>query len=132
MGFVLFVVVVMGLVWLLLLDLFDVIGELVGGVEVEYIGVWLVVLWLVWMVIILVLVGVIVIFYLGGWLGLWLFVWVWSVIKILVVVVVMLSVGCYMLCICEVCYLVLSWKLGILLVLVNIFVVGVIVLVVLI
>ena len=130
MGFILFVVAAMGLAWLPPLDLPDATGELAGGVEAEYTGVRLAVLRLARMVIILALAGATVTFYLGGWLGPWLPPWAWSAIKILAVAASMLSVGRYMPRIREARYLALSWKLGISLALANIFVVGVIALVV--
>ena len=129
-GFVLFVVAAMGLAWLPPLDLPDATGELAGGVEAEYTGVRLAVLRLARMVIILALAGATVTFYLGGWLGPWLPAWAWSAIKILAVAAAMLSIGRYMPRIREARYLALSWKLGISLALANIFVVGVIALVV--
>jgi len=129
-GFVLFVVAAMGLAWLPPLDLPDATGELAGGVEAEYTGVRLAVLRLARMVIILALAGATVTFYLGGWLGPWLPAWAWSTIKILAVAAAMLSIGRYMPRIREARYLALSWKLGISLALANIFVVGVIALVV--
>ena len=78
----------------------------------------------------LALAGATVTFYLGGWLGPWLPPWAWSAIKIMLVAAAMLGVGRYMPRIREARYLALSWKLGISLALANIFIVGVIALVV--
>lgn len=129
-GFVLFVVAAMGLAWLPPLDLPNAPGELAGGVEAEYTGVRLAVLRLARMVIILALAGATVTFYLGGWMGPWLPAMAWSGIKILLVAAAMLGIGRYMPRIREARYLSLSWKLGISLALANIFLVGVIALVV--
>jgi len=130
LGFVLFVVAALGLAWLPPLDLPVAPGDLAGGVEAEYTGVRLAVLRLARMLIILALAGAIVTFYLGGWLGPWLPPWAWSAIKILAVTSAMLLAGRYVPRIREARYLALSWKLGISLALINIFLVGVIALVV--
>ncbi len=129
-GFVLFVIAAMGLAYLPPLDLPLAPGDLAGGVEAEYTGIRLGVLRLGRMVVILSLAGATVTFYLGGWLGPWLPPWAWSAIKILVVTAAMLGAGRYMPRIREARYLALSWKLGISLALANIFLVGVIALVV--
>ncbi len=129
-GFVLFVIAAMGLAYLPPLDLPLAPGDLAGGIEAEYTGIRLGVLRLGRMVVILSLAGATVTFYLGGWLGPWLPPWAWSAIKILVVTVAMLVAGRYMPRIREARYLALSWKLGISLALANIFLVGVIALVV--
>jgi NADH-quinone oxidoreductase subunit H len=129
-GFVLFVIAAMGLAYLPPLDLPLAPGDLAEGIEAEYTGVRLGILRLGRMVVILSLAGATVTFYLGGWLGPWLPPWAWSAIKILVVTVAMLVVGRYMPRIREARYLALSWKLGISLALANIFLVGVIALVV--
>lgn len=129
-GFVLFVVAAQGLAWLPPLDLPNASGDLAGGVEAEYTGVRLAVLRLARMVIILALAGAIVTFYLGGWLGPWLPGWAWSAIKILIVTTAMLTAGRLVSRVREARYLAVSWKLGISLALANIFLVGVIALVV--
>jgi len=130
LGFVLFVLAAMGLAWLPPLDLPNAPGDLAGGVEAEYTGVRLAVLRLARMVIILALAGAIVTFYLGGWLGPWLPGWAWSVIKMLVVTTVMLTTGRLVPRVREADLLAAGWKLGIPLALANIFLVGVIALVV--
>ncbi|MBA3910741.1 MAG: NADH-quinone oxidoreductase subunit H [Rhodobacter sp.] len=129
-GFVLFVIAAIGLAWLPPLDLPDATGELAGGVEAEYTGVRLAVLRLGRLVVILALAGATVTFYLGGWLGPWLPPAAWSAIKTLIVAALMLSAGRYLPRIREERYLALSWKLGVSLALANIFLVGVIALVV--
>jgi len=129
-GFVLFVVAAMGLAWLPPLDLPNAPGDLAGGIEAEYSGARLAVLRLARMVIILVMAGATVTFYLGGWLGPWLPPVVWSAIKVLAVTAAMLSAGRLVPRVREARYLAVSWKLGISLALTNIFLVGVIALVV--
>jgi len=130
LGFALFVTAAMGLCWLPPLDLPTASGDLAGGIEAEYTGVRLAVLRLARMVIILALAGAIVTFYLGGWLGPWLPEWAWSGVKILIVAGLMVSAGRLVPRVREARYLELSWKLGIPLALTNIFLVGVIALVV--
>ena len=129
-GFVLFVVAAMGMAWLPPLDLPNAPGDLGGGVEAEYTGVRLAVLRLARMVIVLALAGATVTFYLGGWLGPWLPAWAWSALKILIVAGLMLTAGRLVPRVREARYLAVSWKLGISLALANIFLVGVIALVV--
>jgi NADH-quinone oxidoreductase subunit H len=130
LGFVLFVVAAMGLAWLPPLDLPSAPGDLAGGFEAEYTGVRLAVLRLARMVIILAMAGAIVTFYLGGWLGPWLPAWAWSAVKILLVTTAMLTAGRLVPRVREARYLAISWKLGISLALTNIFLVGVIALLV--
>tara|TARA_R110002167_G_scaffold60000_12_gene169916 strand:+ start:511 stop:1398 length:888 start_codon:yes stop_codon:yes gene_type:complete len=129
-GFVLFIVAAMGLAWLPPLDLPTAPGDLAGGIEAEYTGVRLAVLRLARMVIILALAGATVTFYLGGWLGPWLPAWAWSALKILAVAAAMLIFGRCVPRVREARYLAVSWKLGISLALANIFLVGVIALLV--
>jgi len=129
-GFVLFVLAAMALAWLPPLDLPNATGDLAGGFEAEYTGARLAVLRLARMVIILAMAGAIVTFYLGGWLGPWLPGWLWSVIKILVVTTAMLTTGRLLPRVRESDLLAAGWKLGIPLALANIFLVGVIALVV--
>ena len=130
LGFVLFWIAAMGLAWLPPLDLTNAPGELAGGFEAEYTGARLAVLRLARMVIILALAGAIVTFYLGGWLGPWLPDWLWSVIKMLIVTTLMLTTGRLVPRVRESYFLAAGWKLGIPLALANIFLVGVIALVV--
>ena len=129
-GFALFVVAAMGLAWLPPLDMPTAPGDLAGGIEAEYTGVRLAVLRLARMTVILALAGATVTFYLGGWLGPWLPAPVWSGLKILLVAGLMVSAGRLVPRVREARYLALSWKLGIPLALTNIFLVGVIALVV--
>ncbi len=129
-GFVLFVVAALGLAYLPPFDLPLAPGELAGGVEAEYTGARLAVIRLGRMVVIVALAGATVTFYLGGWLGPWLPGWAWSAIKTLAVTALMLAAGRYMPRIREERFLALCWKLGIPLALANIFIVGVIALVV--
>lgn len=129
-GFVLFVIAAMGVAWLPPIDLPTGGGDLAGGVEAEYTGARLAVLRLARLVIIVALASAAVTFYLGGWLGPWLPGWVWTALKTLAVAAGMLALGSRLPRLREAKYLELSWKLGITLALANIFLVGVIALVV--
>ena len=130
LGFVLFVVAGMGLTFLPPFDLPIAKGDLAGGVEAEYSGARLAVLRLGRMVLIVAVAGATVTFYLGGWLGPVFPPWVWNAGKILAVSAAMLLSGRYMPRVREARYLAICWKLGVPLALVNIFLVGVIALVV--
>ena len=130
LGFVLFMIAGMGLTFLPPFDLPNAAGDLAGGVEAEYSGARLAVFRLGRMVLIVAVAGATVTFYLGGWLGPVLPPWAWSAVKILAVAAAMLLVGRYMPRVREAQYLALSWKLGVPLALANIFLVGVIALVV--
>jgi len=129
-GFALFVIAAMGVAWLPPIDLPTGGGDLAGGVEAEYSGARLAVFRLARLVIIVALAGATVTFYLGGWLGPWLPGWVWTALKMLVVIAAMLLGGRHLTRLREARYLALSWKLGITLALANIFLVGVLALVV--
>ncbi len=129
LGFVLFFVAAMALAFLPPFDLPTAQGELAGGVEAEYTGVRLAVFRLGRLVLIVTLSTATVIFYLGGWQGPWLPPWAWSSIKILAVSVTMLLAGRTMPRIREEHLLAWCWKLGVPLALLNIFIVGVLVLV---
>ncbi len=129
LGFVLFFIAAMALAFLPPFDLPTANGELAGGVEAEYSGVRLAIFRLGRLVLILTLAAATVIFYLGGWLGPWLPPWVWSIIKILAITALMLLIGRTMPRIREAHLLAWCWKLGIPLALLNIFLVGVLVLV---
>ncbi len=129
LGFVLFFVAAMALAFLPPFDLPTAQGELAGGVEAEYTGVRLAVFRLGRLVLIVTLATATVIFYLGGWQGPWLPPWAWSAIKILAVSVTMLLAGRTMPRIREEHLLAWCWKLGVPLALLNIFLVGILVLV---
>lgn len=129
-GFVLFVIAAMGVAWLPPIDLPTGGGDLAGGVEAEYTGARLVVFRLARLVIVVALASATVTFYLGGWLGPWLPGWAWTVLKTLAVITVMLLGGRHLARLREARYLAVSWKLGITLALANIFLVGVLALVV--
>ena len=120
----------MGVAWLPPIDLPTGGGDLAGGVEAEYTGARLAVLRLARLVIIVALASATVTFYLGGWLGPWLPGWAWTALKTLGVAAAMLMLGPRLPRLREAKYLELSWKLGITLALANIFLVGVIALVV--
>ena len=129
LGFVLFFVAAMALAFLPPFDLPNAKGELAGGIEAEYTGVRLAVFRLGRLVLIITLAAATVVFYLGGWLGPWLPPWAWSAIKILTVTATMLLAGRMMPRIREAHLLAWCWKLGIPLALLNIFLVGILVLV---
>lgn len=129
LGFVLFFIAAMAVAFLPPFDLPTANGELAGGVEAEYAGARLAVFRLGRLVLIITLAAATVIFYLGGWLGPWLPPWAWSAIKILAVTATMLLAGRMMPRIREAHLLAWCWKLGIPLALLNIFLVGVLVLV---
>jgi len=129
LGFVLFFAAAMALAFVPPFDLPTAQGELAGGVEGEYTGVRLAVFRLGRMVLILTLAAATVTFYLGGWQGPLLPPWAWSAIKTLAVAATMLLAGRMMPRIREAHLLAWGWKLGIPLALLNIFLVGVLVLV---
>ncbi len=130
LGFVLFAIAGMAMAFVPPFDLPDAEGELAGGVEAEYTGVRRMVFRLGRMVLILSVASAATVFYLGGWLGPWLPAWAWSAVKILAVTALMLAGGRMFPRVREGTLLVWAWKLGIPLALVNIFLVGVLVLVV--
>ncbi len=130
LGFALFVFAGMAMAFVPPFDLPVATGELAGGVEAEYTGARRIVFRLGRMVLILSVSSAIVVFYLGGWLGPWLPAWAWSMIKILSVAALMLLGGRMLPRIREATLLAWCWKLGIPLALANIFLVGILVLVV--
>ena len=130
LGFVLFLFAGMAMAFIAPFDLPTASGELAGGVQAEYTGVRGVVFRLGRMVLILSVSSAIAVFYLGGWLGPFLPGWAWSMIKILAVAVLMLSGGRMLPRIREATLLAWCWKLGIPLALANIFLIGIMVLVV--
>lgn len=130
LGFMLFFIAAMALAFLPPFDLPTAKGELAGGVEAEYSGVRLAVFRLGRLVLIITLAAAMVVFYLGGWQGPWLPPWAWSALKILAVTAAMLLSGRLMPRIRESDLLGWCWKLGIPLALLNIFLVGILVLVV--
>ncbi len=129
LGFVLFFIAAMGVAFLPPFDLPSAEGELAGGVTAEYTGVRLAVFRLGRLVLVITLSAATVVFYLGGWLGPVLPPWAWSAIKILSVSATMLLIGRYLPRIREAHLLAWCWKLGIPLALLNIFIVGVLVLI---
>ncbi len=129
LGFALFFVAAMALAFLPPFDLITSKGELAGGVEAEYSGVRLAVFRLGRLTLIITLSAAMVIFYLGGWHGPLFPPWAWSAIKILALTAFMLSAGRFMPRIREADLLSWCWILGIPLALLNIFIVGVLVLI---
>jgi NADH-quinone oxidoreductase subunit H len=129
-GFVVFVVAAMAVCFLPPFDLPTAPGELAGGIEAEYTGWRLAVMRLARMVLVVTLAASIVVFYLGGWLGPVLPPWAWTAIKTLAVAAAMLVAGRYLPRVREEHFLAWCWKYGIPLALLNIFYVGVLLLVV--
>jgi len=127
LGFVLFFIAAMGMAFLPPFDLPVAPGELAGGVESEYTGARLLVFRLARMLLVFTLSSAVVTFYLGGWQGPLLSPWLWSAIKTLVVAFTMFSLGRFIPRIRESLLLAWCWKLGIPLALLNIFLVGVMV-----
>lgn len=130
LGFFLFFIAAMGLAFLPPFDLPTAKGELAGGVEAEYSGVRLAVFRLGRMILIITLAAATVTFYLGGWQGPLLPPWLWSAIKIMLVTAAMLLVGRYVPRIREAHLLAWCWKFGIPLALLNIFIVGILLVVI--
>ena len=129
-GFVLFLVAAMAVCFLPPLDLPTAPGELAGGVMAEYTGARLAVMRLARAVLVITLAAATTVFYLGGWLGPVLPPWAWTALKTLAVAAGMLFVGRYLPRAREADFLAWCWKLGIPLALLNIFYVGVLLLVV--
>ncbi len=129
LGFGLFFVAAMALAFLPPFDLATANSELASGVEAEYSGVRLAVFRLARLTLVMTLAAATVVFYLGGWQGPWLPPWAWSGLKILAVTAAMLLAGRLMPRIREADLMAWGWMLGIPLALLNIFLVGVLVLV---
>lgn len=129
LGFVLFFIAAMALAFLPPFDLPTAQGELAGGVEAEYSGVRLAVFRFGRLALITALAAATTVLYLGGWYGPWLPAWAWSTLKLLGVASAMLVAGHYLPRVREAQLLAWAWKFGIPLALLNIFLVGVLVLV---
>ncbi len=127
-GFVLFFIASMALVFLPPFDLTTSKGELAGGIEAEYSGVRLAVFRFARLVLIITMAAATVLFYLGGWNGPVLPPWLWSVIKIFLVTVAMLLAGHYVPRVREAHLLFWCWIAGVPLALLNILIVGILVL----
>ncbi len=127
-GFVVFFLAAMAVCFLPPFDLPTAPGELAGGVEAEYTGWRLAVMRLGRFVLVVTLAAAIAVFYLGGWLGPILPPWAWTAAKTLAVAAVMLFAGRYVPRLREEHLLAWSWKIGIPLALLNIFYVGVVLL----
>ncbi len=130
LGFALFAFAGMAMAFVPPFDLPDGEGDLAGGVAAEYTGARRAVFRLGRLVLILSVASAMTVFYLGGWLGPVLPGWAWSAIKILAVTAAMLAGGRMLPRVREAALLEWCWKLGIPLALVNIFLVGLLVLVV--
>jgi len=129
LGFALFFVAGMAVAFLPPFDLPTAPGELAGGVEAEYTGARLAVFRIARTVLVVSLATATTVFYLGGWLGPGLPPWAWSALKTLAVAAAMLELGHAVPRIREAHLLAWAWKAGIPLALLNIFLVGVLLLV---
>ena len=127
-GFGLFFLAAMAVCFLPPFDLPTAPGELAGGVEAEYTGARLAVVRLGRFVLVVTLATAVTVFYLGGWLGPVLPPWAWTLLKTLLVAAAMLFLGRYVPRLREEHLLAWGWKIGIPLALLNIFYVGVVLL----
>lgn len=125
LGFILFFLAASAVCFLPPFDLPQAPGELAGGVLAEYTGARLALLRLARFTLVLTLALAIVVFYFGGWLGPLLPAVVWTAIKTLLVIIVMFGAGRFVPRLRSAHVLAWSWQLGIPLALVNIFWVGV-------
>lgn len=130
LGFGLFGLAAMAVAFLPPFDLPVAPGELAGGFLGEYSGVRYAIFRLARFVLVFTLAQAITVFYLGGWLGPFLPGWAWTFLKTFAIAGLMLVGGRYLPRFKEEFLLEWSWKLGIPLALVNIFWVGVTVLLV--
>ena len=130
LGFVLFWLAALAICFLPPFDLPAAPGELAGGVLGEYTGVRLAVMRLARLILVVTLAATTTVFFLGGWLGPGLPPWAWTSLKTLAVAAVMLASGRYLPRVRAEHLLSWSWQLGIPLALVNIFWVGITLLVV--
>lgn len=126
-GFVVFYTFGLMLAFLPPFDLPNSESELAGGVTGEYTGARLAVIRIARLALILVLAQAIVVFFLGGWSGPLLPDLVWNIIKTFLVAVSMISIGKFLPRIRQDHLLEASWKIGIPLALLNIFITGLIV-----
>lgn len=129
-GFFVYFLAAMAVSFLPPFDLPDAQGELAGGVMAEYTGARLAVMRLGRAVLVVTLATTVTVFYLGGWSGPLLPPWAWTAVKTLVVAAIMLVIGRYTPRLREADLLAWCWKIGIPLALLNIFYVGVLLLVV--
>lgn len=129
LGFVLFFIAAMALAYLPPFDLPVSGTELAGGIEAEYAGWRLAVMRLARLVLVVTVALATTVFYLGGWRGPGLCPAMWSALKTLSVAATMLWLGVRLPRVREAHFLAWCWKLGIPLALLNLFVVGVLVLV---
>lgn len=127
LGFVVFYTFALALSFLPPFDLPVSGTELAGGVFAEYTGIRLSVIRIARLVLILVLAQAIAVFFLGGWSGPFLPDWFWNGFKTLLVAISMLTVGRFLPRLRQDYFLEWSWKLGIPLALLNIFITGLIV-----
>ncbi len=125
LGFVLFWLAALAVCFLPPFDLPTAPGELAGGVFGEYTGARLATMRLARLALILTLAAAIAVFYLGGWLGPVLPPWAWTAAKTLAVAAALLGLGRFVPRLRGEQLLAWGWQFGIPLALVNIFWVGV-------
>lgn len=125
LGFALFWLAALAVCFLPPFDLPDAPGELAGGVLAEYTGARLATLRLGRLTLVLTLAAAIAVFYLGGWSGPLLPPWAWTALKTLAAALALYAPGRYVPRLRGEQVLAWGWQLGIPLALVNIFWVGV-------
>lgn len=127
LGFLVFYIFALAISFLPPFD-FPVSGsELAGGVFSEYTGVRLAVLRVARLILILTLAQSIVVFFLGGFRGPVLPDWLWNGLKTILVAASMLTIGKFLPRLRQDHLLEWSWKVGIPLALLNIFITGLII-----
>lgn len=129
LGFVLFMLSAMALAFLPPFDLPQAETELMGGVFGNYSGWRLSATRLARLILIWVLAWSVTVFYLGGWLGPVLPSWLWSALKTMAVAAAFLYGGRLTARISTDRLLATAWKLAVPLALLNIFITGILVLV---
>lgn len=127
LGFIVFYTFALALSFLPPFDLPVSGSELAGGVFSEYTGLRLAVIRIARLALIVVLAQAIVVFFLGGWSGPLLPDWLWNGLKTLLVAASMLTAGRFLPRLRQDYLLEWSWKLGIPLALLNIFITGLLV-----
>lgn len=127
LGFIVFYTFALALSFLPPFDLPVSGSELAGGAFAEYTGIRLAAIRIARLTLILVLAQAIVVFFLGGWSGPLLPDWLWNGLKTFLVAASMLTAGRFLPRLRQDHLLEWSWKLGIPLALLNIFITGLIV-----
>lgn len=134
-GFCIFIIVGVVVIYCYLFDQLEVEQELVDGYYIEYVGMkWGMFFVGEYIGIVLVLVLLVILFF-GGWYGLFLDILFWLlffyfVVKIGFFIMFFILICVLLLCLCYDQVMVFSWKVCLLLILINLLVIGVFVLVV--